>query len=156
VLTAQNGYFARPTWSGSGATSHLFWAESATPWDLSAPGLSLELRFLFSMVNASTTAPWAIHGQPVVYLCDDRGGHARLVHFENGVSTPLMQGPSGSVSTRVPLSGNAEWVLGSNLDLDLTRVIRVELLIQPNKNASGLAPSFSVSLPLDGGFGFRR
>ncbi len=144
-----NESFTVPIWSGNGATSHVFWVESARGWDLSQPGTKIRLRFLHQLFNGGSP-PWNLHGQPVIYLCNRGNTYIRYVHFDGGTSTPAFAAGSGNVDQTIPLNGNNEWNVGINSSVDFKDVVRMEVLIQPN----GTNPSFILSF--DGGSGFFR
>ncbi len=135
--------FANPAWSGSGATAHIAYAQSAGTWDLSRSGTRLRLKFSWSMVNPGSPA-WSGFAQPVVLLCGD-SGHVRFVH-----SPSLLGGAGGSLDTFIPVGGGNGWVNGTGSGMDLTQVKRVEVMIHP-AYAGATAPQFTVTF-LDWGF----
>ncbi|MFZ5468653.1 MAG: putative metal-binding motif-containing protein [Myxococcota bacterium] len=151
---ATNETFSSPTWTGTSSNSHVFWVQSAKGWDLSRPGAKLRLTFDHTVLRAGNPA-WSQHGQPVVFLCDDVGGHLRFVHRDaSGNSRPAMVGANGVVDSTIPLAGDSTWIHGGGTNVDLTRVRRVEVMVQPAYNNDGGVPTSIISFQST--FGFQR
>lgn len=137
-------------WTGSGATSHVFWAErDGGTWDLSRPMTSLKLFVDVSSDAGTVTNPdgglnrWAGHRQPIVLLCGP-GGFLRLV-----APAPILDstGPE-SIRQIIPLPppDAGSWVVGSNSTPDvqgvLRQVKRVEVLVQPASSSGSFTADF--------------
>ena len=135
--------WSAPKWIGSGGSDHVLFFEppSGGTWDLSKPGLKLQLSMSWSMVGANTPA-WAASSQPVVSVCAG-GTFNRYVHGGS-----LLTGAGGNFAETIPIAGGNSWVLGLGSGADLTKVARIEVLIRPTANAP--APSFTFTV--DGGF----
>ncbi len=143
-------------WSGTGAGSHVFWAErkDGGTWDLSRPGAVLKLFGTFRSdggVNGSGNR-WSDHNQPVVLLCGP-GGFLRLVHPGR-----LLQG-SAPVLLQQNISmpqadGGGNWIVGQFSSPDIPAVLRqvqrVEVLIQLDSVSP--TPSFRADYTVDFGF----
>jgi len=127
-------------WSGSGDTAHVLFFENNDPnggtWDLSKPGAALHLQFSTSMVSPGNPA-WVGFAQPNIFLCGS-GGHLRLTH-----SGTLLTGSAVSVDQVVPVGGGNGWVIGVNSSLDITKVKRIEIVIQPA--FASPAPQFTLT-----------
>jgi hypothetical protein len=122
---------ANNVWSGSRPTSHVAWFEAPGTWDLTRADNNLAIRFDHRMSGNGSPA-WSPHRQPVIILCS-QNGFARYVPAMDGGVNPLMPYAGIEVNTVLPIGrGSAGgWVERSNA-LDLRRVKRVEILIEPS------------------------
>ncbi|MHB8878724.1 MAG: putative metal-binding motif-containing protein [Myxococcaceae bacterium] len=138
--------WSSPNWGGAGSNSHVFWVETSKTWDLSKPGLRLRLNFSYALVSPANPA-WAPHGQPVIFLCGEQNtSFIRYVHSGGSALTNT----GSPLDATIPIAGSPTWLAGSGSSLDLTRVKRLEILVQPNWNSP--APTFSNRFRA--GFGF--
>ncbi|WNG54051.1 hypothetical protein F0U59_04015 [Archangium gephyra] len=126
-------------WTGSGSTSHVFWAErDGGTWDLSRSLTTLKL-FADVASDAGTgtnrdggLSRWSDHGQPIVLVCGP-GGFLRLV------PSPAILDSTGTEAIRqnipLPPTSTSGWVVGANSSSDvpgvLRQVKRIEVIIQP-------------------------
>ena len=124
----------------------LFFEPPSGTWDLSKPGLKLQLNMSWTMVGANTPA-WAASSQPVVSVCA-AGRFNRYVHTGTGT---LLSTSGGSFAESIPIAGGNSWVLGFGSGVDLTKVTRIEVLIRPAANSP--APSFTFTVQSPSGFG---
>jgi hypothetical protein len=150
---ASNESWAKPRWSGSGSNDHIWWAEApaGVTWDLSKPGLRLNLAFSWTMTSPASPDAWALSKQPVVYLCGvDGGAMERFVHIPG----TLLTNTPGPVTSTVDFGalGQNTWDLGASTGLDLTKVKRVELMVEPAYKATAPLPTFTFTFFADGGF----
>jgi hypothetical protein len=138
--------WSSPKWTGSGGSDHVLFFEPASgTWDLSKPGLKLQLNMSWTMVGANNPA-WAASSQPVVSVCA-AGSFNRYVHGGTGT---LLTGAGGNFAESIPIAGGNSWVLGFGSGADLTKVQRIEVLIRPASNAP--APSFTFTVLGPSGF----
>ncbi len=138
-----------PKWTGAGSDYHVLFMEAGTgkTWDLTKPGLHLEVPISWSMVSPATPA-WAASKQPVVYLCAADGGFIRYVAATSAIPN---DSAGGSAFLKVPIAGGGGWIIGGGSGADLTRIKRLEFMVVPNFQANPV-PSFTITLNADSGF----
>jgi hypothetical protein len=124
-------FSASNVWSGSRPSSHAAWFEAPGTWDLTRANNSLAIHFDHRMAGNGSPA-WSPHRQPVIVLCSQEG-FARYVPAMDGGVNPLLPYAGIAVNTVLPIGrGTAGgWIERSNA-LDLRRVKRVEILIEPS------------------------
>lgn len=138
-------FSAANVWSASGPTTHVLWFEAAGTWDLTRSPNNLALAFTHTMSgNLNDAGPsWAEHKQPVILLCS-KDGMTRYVPSMDGGVTPLLPYGGAPVDTLLPIGrGSAGGWVEVNNNLDLRRVKRVEILLEPN-DQPGTTISFSA------------
>jgi hypothetical protein len=143
-------------WTGSGSTSHVFWAErDGGTWDLSRSLTTLKL-FADVSSDAGTgtnrdggLSRWSDHGQPIVLLCGP-GGFLRLV------PSPAILDSTGTEFIRqnipLPPTSTSGWVVGLNSSSDvpgvLRQVKRIEVVIQPAASGGSFTFDFQPDFGL--------
>jgi hypothetical protein len=128
-------FSASNTWSGSRPRSHVVWFEAPGTWDLRRANNELAIQFSMTMSGPGNPA-WAPHRQPIVLLCSATG-YARYVPSMDGGVTPLMPTSYTPVNTLLPIGqGTAGGWVERNTALDLQRVKRVEIMVEPSDTGS--------------------
>ncbi len=136
-------FSASNVWSGSRPHSHVVWFEAAGTWDLTRANNELTIDFDPTM-SGPGTPPWAPHRQPVILLCS-ASGYARYVPQMDGGVNPLMPTAGGRVTTVLPIGqGSAGGWIERNNALDLRRVKRIELMVQPGETDAPNGVSFDI------------
>ena len=83
-------------------------------------------------MSGNGSPPWAPHKQPIVLLCSE-SGYARYVPVFDGGTTPLMPNALTPVNTVLPIGvGTAGGWVERNTALDLRRVKRIEIMVEPS------------------------
>lgn len=151
--TAQS--FVSPTWSGGGMGFHIWWIEAAgnKTWDLSrGPKLTLALDWSVAFPGHP---PWESLDQPVVHVCGAGPmTMTRYVHSAGSLLGGSFANPMGSVNALLNLAAPADngWVIGQSPGLDITKVKRLELLVQATDAGSMTRPTFTITFLPDAGF----
>jgi hypothetical protein len=136
---------ASHVWSGSHPRGHVVWFEANRTWDLTKSSNNLVIHFNKTM-SGQGTPPWAPHKQPIVLLCSE-SGYARYVPVMDGGVTPLMHDAYSATRTTLPIGvGTAGGWVERNTSLDLSRVKRVEILVEPN---DGGVPNLPVAFDIE-------
>lgn len=159
----QTETFAPPGWGAFGGTAHVMWVETARGWDLRQAGKALNLDFRANYGgNAADTGSandtWGTLNQPIVILCDADNNWRRFRPTTNvidggapnWVSSIPVAASGGSITQTVSSSiSTGSWVMfeSSARPLDLSRVVRVEVLLQMRDvDGDGVSPYFNATI----------
>jgi len=139
--------FSQAGWTGQGSNTHVAWVErtDGRGWDLTKGDAGIHAQWTTVLFNPGDP-PWAGLGQPAFLLCDENGGFLRIRYNAGGASTPLFVQDAGTFAYDefIPLSGNSRWLRGVSGNVDMTRVVRVEMIIQPNAKSGTPPPGFTT------------
>jgi hypothetical protein len=140
--------FSQGVWTGTGSNTHVAWVERSDgrTWDLTKPDAGLHAKFTAVLFNSGDPA-WQLLGQPSFLLCDEQGGFLRIRYNAQGSATPLFVQDGGTFTYDefVPLAGNSRWLRGVSGNVDMTRVVRVEMMVQPGPKTGSPPPGFNFN-----------